>query len=370
MGANAQGQPGLIEEVARDIGAEHHSRPPSLGRHATEAVVGVGPLRVEYDLLLLAPLLVLLRVRVAPLPSPLWQTPEPRQARRWRAEEAAVHDEHLLPNHREEREHLEQVPEGLAHSRAVLVQALLLEAPALCERSLVHLLILVVAPQQMHRARATQLEEGQEQEDLAREGSPVGDVAVEDVHHGVRGQAMHREDVENILQLSMCVANDNNLGIVAGHRHRDVYHRRVYSLKQLGQVPDRLLRCERRHRDLGRIRPEPLEQLLRARRRPQRRAPAGTVGIEAGRLGDAWGEGRRRSILPRQLPADRRLAQPRGAFEQRRLHGEAPAGRQQGVAAAAPAHRGCHGGKRLPLDRQPRKSPTVSQTWRSALGTA
>mmetsp|Transcript_10172 Transcript_10172/g.28764 ORF Transcript_10172/g.28764 Transcript_10172/m.28764 type:complete len:205 (+) Transcript_10172:1164-1778(+) len=77
--ADAEREAGLLKEALRDVLAKRHGHAAARGRPRAWAVVGVGPLRIEDDLLLLAPanasgeLLLGEGVRVVPPPSCLRQ---------------------------------------------------------------------------------------------------------------------------------------------------------------------------------------------------------------------------------------------------------------------------------------------------------
>mmetsp|Transcript_620 Transcript_620/g.1351 ORF Transcript_620/g.1351 Transcript_620/m.1351 type:complete len:238 (-) Transcript_620:656-1369(-) len=113
----------------------------------------------------------------------------------------AVHHEHLFLDDGAEGELAEGHGEEPRGVHVELVLHLPLEAV-----DLVHVLRLVVASRQVQARRVHQLVPEKRQNHLEGEGPPVDEVPVEEVGPLLRGLAVRREDVQQIVKLSVHVA--------------------------------------------------------------------------------------------------------------------------------------------------------------------
>mmetsp|Transcript_68289 Transcript_68289/g.151275 ORF Transcript_68289/g.151275 Transcript_68289/m.151275 type:complete len:313 (-) Transcript_68289:104-1042(-) len=232
--------------------------------------MGIGPLRIEEDLLFLGPLhtsgelFVGQRVRIVSPPRCLGQRPETRQGDIGGAEEAAVDDKDLILKHGEEGQELEHPLQHSEKRSAVLAEAFLGKASAHLEGPNDHLLILVVPAQDVDTIREAELECDEDQPDLHSVASAINDVAVEQVYGRLRRWPLLLQDVQDIHQLAMCIANDHDLRPPGrALRQVEIQHGGLARLELLLHGQDESLGDSSRDRDLRGLPRQVPEELVR-----------------------------------------------------------------------------------------------------------
>mmetsp|Transcript_113133 Transcript_113133/g.320184 ORF Transcript_113133/g.320184 Transcript_113133/m.320184 type:complete len:214 (+) Transcript_113133:1821-2462(+) len=159
------------------------------------------------------------------------------QVRRRSTWEPSVHDEDFIVHGRCQGQHLEYLHELPVDVLAILAHALVEEPASLVGGHHIHVLVLVVASEEEDGLALQKEEREDEEENLARVGPSIRDISVEEINVLRARHTMQKEDEQDVLQLAMGIANDDDPTIA---RHAESHERpRVSLWERLGdQVED------------------------------------------------------------------------------------------------------------------------------------
>mmetsp|Transcript_41506 Transcript_41506/g.111166 ORF Transcript_41506/g.111166 Transcript_41506/m.111166 type:complete len:240 (+) Transcript_41506:1305-2024(+) len=182
--ADDEGQAVDAQEPLGDIGPEPHAIGPTVRRaRHPRLVLRVGPHEVEHQR-------VFDCVRRRGALAPPVDRPQMLDLDTLATSKTTMHNNNTSSNHRRQRELLEELLKHHKQSRAVFCNDFVVEPAAIVGGTAVHLEVLVVAAVDCHLARIEEHVEEDNDEDLARVFTTVGNITIQEIGRVGRGFAV------------------------------------------------------------------------------------------------------------------------------------------------------------------------------------